>query len=117
MADKTRHHGPFVTLSQTEETQHSDNHDHEPNDIDYVVHVQPPCDGNMPARQASNPSTRVTVASKTGVVRIGREPLVDLIRRVVPPDYIHHPLFWWADSPDPKDASVGIGRLAPRFAQ
>jgi hypothetical protein len=72
MADQTRHHGPFVMLSQTEETQHGDNHDHEPNDIDYVIHVQPPCDGNMPARQASNPSTRVAVASKTGVVPIGR---------------------------------------------
>jgi len=74
MADKSRHHGLFVTLSQPEETQHGDNHDHEPNDIDYIIHVQPPCDGNMPAGQASNPSTRVAVASKTGVVPIGLEP-------------------------------------------
>jgi hypothetical protein len=35
--------------------------------------------------------------------------LADIIRRLVPPDYIHYPLFWWADSPDRKDASVGIG--------
>jgi hypothetical protein len=36
---------------------------------------------------------------------------VDKIRRTGPPEFIHLPLFLWADSPDRKDASVGIGPL------
>jgi hypothetical protein len=43
--------------------------------------------------------------------------LVDISRRIVPPGYMHQPLFRWADSPDRKDASVGIGPLgAPSAA-
>jgi hypothetical protein len=37
--------------------------------------------------------------------------LMDKIQRVVPSDFPHQLLFWWADSPDRRDACVGIGPL------
>jgi hypothetical protein len=36
---------------------------------------------------------------------------MDKIRRMGPLDFSHQPWFFWADSPDRKDAFVGIGPL------
>jgi hypothetical protein len=42
-------------LSQAEETEHRDNHDHETDDINNAVHTEPPCFGEMPLRQGMKP--------------------------------------------------------------
>jgi hypothetical protein len=55
-------------LPQAEEAQYRDDDDNETDNIDNVVHRKSPDDGEMPVRQGPNPSTRITVASKPGVV-------------------------------------------------
>jgi hypothetical protein len=49
MAAMNRHHG--FGLSQAEEAQYSDHNHDETDDIDNVVHTEPPCFGGMPVRQ------------------------------------------------------------------
>ena len=46
-----------------------------------------------------------------GAAELPRCELLDIIRRIVPPDYIHQPLFWWPDTLYCRDVPVGIGPL------